>query len=107
MLKIKNIRSADCVVGGFRYATGARVIGSLLLGLYDDDGLLRKTGRRLARVRQRQVGLQYREPLSRNHLRLGALPFVAKWQRDVAQSAVAVNVGQTVGPFLVSRFLDG
>jgi ATP-dependent DNA ligase len=44
MLKIKNIRSADCVVGGFRYATGARVIGSLLLGLYDADGLLHHVG---------------------------------------------------------------
>lgn len=44
MMKVKNIRSADCVVGGFRYATGARVIGSLLLGLYDDDGLLHHVG---------------------------------------------------------------
>jgi ATP-dependent DNA ligase len=44
VVKIKNIRSADCVVGGFRYATGARVIGSLLLGLYDDDGLLHHVG---------------------------------------------------------------
>jgi len=44
MVKIKNIRSADCVVGGFRYATGARVIGSLLLGLYGDDGLLHHVG---------------------------------------------------------------
>lgn len=44
MVKVKNIRSADCVVGGFRYATGARVIGSLLLGLYDDDGLLHHVG---------------------------------------------------------------
>src|SRR5438270_4653946 len=44
MQKIKNFRSADCVVGGFRYATnkvdGKKVVGSLLLGLYDDDGLL-------------------------------------------------------------------
>jgi ATP-dependent DNA ligase len=44
MVKIKQIRSADCVIGGFRYATGARVIGSLLLGLYDDDGLLHHVG---------------------------------------------------------------
>src|SRR5262245_24956789 len=43
-VKIKRIRTADCVVGGFRYATGARVIGSLLLGLYDDDGLLHHVG---------------------------------------------------------------
>ena len=44
MVKVKNIRSADCVVGGFRYATGARFIGSLLLGLYGDDGLLHHVG---------------------------------------------------------------
>jgi ATP-dependent DNA ligase len=42
--KIKNYRSADCVVGGFRYATGERVVGSLLLGLYDDNGLLHHVG---------------------------------------------------------------
>jgi ATP-dependent DNA ligase len=43
-VKVKQIRTADCVVGGFRYATGARVIGSLLLGLYSDDGLLHHVG---------------------------------------------------------------
>ncbi|MCA6126295.1 ATP-dependent DNA ligase [Bradyrhizobium sp. WSM 1704] len=48
MQKIKRFRSADCVVGGFRYATnrigGRKVVGSLLLGLYDDDGLLHHVG---------------------------------------------------------------
>jgi len=44
MVKVKNIRSADCVVGGFRYASGARLIGSLLLGLYGEDGLLDHVG---------------------------------------------------------------
>ena len=43
-VKVKQMRTADCVVGGFRYATGARVIGSLLLGLYGDDGLLHHVG---------------------------------------------------------------
>jgi ATP-dependent DNA ligase len=43
MVKVKNIRSVDCVVGGFRYATGSRLIGSLLLGLYE-DGLLHHVG---------------------------------------------------------------
>ena len=38
MLKVKRLRTADCVVGGFRYATGSKLVGSLLLGLYDDDG---------------------------------------------------------------------
>src|SRR6266576_1679779 len=43
-VKVKQIRTADCVVGGFRYATAKRVIGSLLLGLYDEDGLLHHVG---------------------------------------------------------------
>ena len=43
-VKVKQIRTADCVVGGFRYATGKRVIGSLLLGLYAEDGLLHHVG---------------------------------------------------------------
>ena len=43
-VKVKQIRSADCVIGGFRYATGAKVIGSLLLGLHDDNGLLHHVG---------------------------------------------------------------
>ncbi|PYJ68694.1 MAG: ATP-dependent DNA ligase, partial [Verrucomicrobia bacterium] len=43
-VKVKQIRTADCVVGGFRYARGARVIGSLLLGLYGEDGLLHHVG---------------------------------------------------------------
>jgi ATP-dependent DNA ligase len=44
MQKIKTYRSADCVVGGFRYNEGKPVVGSLLLGLYDDDGLLHHVG---------------------------------------------------------------
>ncbi len=44
MLKIKRLRTADCVVGGFRYATAGRQVGSLLLGLYDDQGLLDHVG---------------------------------------------------------------
>jgi ATP-dependent DNA ligase len=44
MQKIKNYRSADCVVGGFRYNEGKPVVGSLLLGLYDKAGLLHHVG---------------------------------------------------------------
>lgn len=44
MVKIKRKRTADCVVGGFRYATKGKVVGSLLLGLYDDDGVLHHVG---------------------------------------------------------------
>jgi len=44
MVKVKNYRSADCVVGGFRYGTNSKQVGSLLLGLYDDGGLLHHVG---------------------------------------------------------------
>lgn len=44
MEKVKRVRTADCVVGGFRYATKGRVVGSLLLGLYDDEGMLNHVG---------------------------------------------------------------
>lgn len=44
MKKVKRQRTADCVVGGFRYATKGKVIGSLLLGLYDEDHLLHHVG---------------------------------------------------------------
>jgi|KBSMisStandDraft_5_1062788.scaffolds.fasta_scaffold40433_4 ATP-dependent DNA ligase len=44
MLKIKCLRTADCVVGGFRYAQGTREVGSLLLGLYNEEGKLDHVG---------------------------------------------------------------
>lgn len=44
MLKVKCLRSADCVVGGFRYATDRKEIGSLLLGLFNDAGQLDHVG---------------------------------------------------------------
>ena len=44
MIKVKRVRTADCVVGGFRYATSGGLVGSLLLGLYNDAGLLDHVG---------------------------------------------------------------
>ncbi|HUO59815.1 MAG TPA: ATP-dependent DNA ligase [Candidatus Acidoferrales bacterium] len=44
MLKVKQIRTADCVVGGFRMATKGGGVGSLLLGLFGDDGKLHHVG---------------------------------------------------------------
>jgi ATP-dependent DNA ligase len=44
MLKVKRLRTADCVVGGFRYAQNSRLVGSLLLGLYDAEGRLDHVG---------------------------------------------------------------
>ena len=43
-VKWKRLKTADCVVGGFRYGTGSELVGSLLLGLYDEEGLLNHVG---------------------------------------------------------------
>jgi ATP-dependent DNA ligase len=44
MVKVKCLRTADCVVGGFRYATNSKQVGSLLLGLFNDEGKLDHVG---------------------------------------------------------------
>lgn len=44
MIKVKLLRGADCVVGGFRYLDKRKEVGSLLLGLYDDNGKLDHVG---------------------------------------------------------------
>ena len=44
MLKVKRTRTADCVVGGFRWGKGGKHVGSLLLGLYGADGKLHHVG---------------------------------------------------------------
>jgi len=44
MVKVKRLRTADCVVGGFRYLAARRQVGSLLLGLYNAAGELDHVG---------------------------------------------------------------
>lgn len=58
MLKVKRIRSADCVVGGFRYGKGGREVGSLLLGLFNAEGELDHVGFTSA------IGREERGPLT-------------------------------------------
>ena len=61
MLKIKHARTADCVVAGFRWHKAGRheLIGSLLLGLYDDEGQLHHVGvtSSFTMVRRRELAL--------------------------------------------------
>ena len=44
VVKVKSVRSADCVVGCFRYLANKRLVGSLLLGLYNEAGELDHVG---------------------------------------------------------------
>ncbi|HUR15290.1 MAG TPA: ATP-dependent DNA ligase [Mycobacteriales bacterium] len=44
MKKVKHVRTADCVVAGYRLHKSGPVVGSLMLGLYDDEGNLNSVG---------------------------------------------------------------
>ncbi len=44
MKKVKHARTADCVVAGYRWHKSGPIVGSLLLGLYGDDGVLHHVG---------------------------------------------------------------
>ncbi len=57
MRKIKRQKTADCVVGGFRYSADGRGLGSLLLGLYDAAGLLDHVGFSAALPREKKADL--------------------------------------------------
>jgi ATP-dependent DNA ligase len=71
MLKIKHVRTADCVVAGFRWhKAGKGLVGSLLLGLYDDGGTLHHVGITSAFTMARRKELAKElEPLRTNALR--------------------------------------
>ncbi len=70
MLKIKHARTADCVVGGFRWYKDRRdAIGSLLLGLYDGNGVLQHVGVASSfTMEMRQALLVELEPLRKDAL---------------------------------------
>jgi len=70
MIKVKHARTADCVVAGFRwYKTGEGAVGSLLLGLYDDQGVLHHVGvtSSFTMAMRKQLGVEL-EPLRKNAL---------------------------------------
>jgi ATP-dependent DNA ligase len=71
MVKVKHARTADCVVAGFRFhKSGRDAVGSLLLGLYDDAGVLQHVGVTSSfTMARRRALLQELEPLRRGALR--------------------------------------
>ena len=71
MIKVKHVRTADCVVAGFRWYKGARnVVGSLLLGLYDAAGILHHVGVTSSfAMKRRSELLEELRPLRRNAIR--------------------------------------
>ena len=94
MLKIKHIRSADCVVAGFRwYKDSTDAVGSLLLGLYDGDGVLHHVGVTSAftmAVRRRLA--RELEPLRRNAI--DGHPW-AQWRSEDAHASTHMPGGKS------------
>jgi ATP-dependent DNA ligase len=65
MVKVKHMKEADCVIGGFRYLENSKRIGVLQLGLYDDDGLLHHVGNSSAFTEKERKELSAKiEPLA-------------------------------------------
>ena len=80
MFKVKHARTADVVVAGFRWHKSGPVVGSLLLGLYDDDGKLHHVGVSASFTMARRAELldelaPYRDPAE--HPWAGADPLAA------------------------------
>ncbi|MDQ3983419.1 MAG: ATP-dependent DNA ligase [Actinomycetota bacterium] len=64
MIKVKHKRMADCVVGGYRLSKAGDGVGSLLLGLYDGDGVLHYVGHTSSfKAPERRALLQELKPL--------------------------------------------
>jgi ATP-dependent DNA ligase len=76
MVKVKRIRTADHVVGGFRYGNGTTFSRSLLLGLYDHAGLLHHVGFTSS------IARKDRATLTRNLRRTTHLPALPEVHRE-------------------------
>jgi ATP-dependent DNA ligase len=94
MLKVKHVRTADCVVAGFRWYKDSReAVGSLLLGLYDDNGLLQHVGVTSAfTMATRRSLAQTLEPLRKNAM--DKHPW-REWASEEAHATTRMPGGQS------------
>jgi ATP-dependent DNA ligase len=80
MCKIKRVRTADAVVAAFRFGKEEGTVGSLILGMYDDDGELHVVGHTSSfRAKQKRELLELLEPY-RTHERGSGEP--SRWKSD-------------------------
>ena len=111
MLKIKHVRSADCVVAGFRWHKsteegGPEAIGSLLLGLYDDVGVLHHVGVTSSfTMAARRSLAEELAPLRRGAL--AAHPWRDWAEQDAATKAMPAGAAAQRMPGATSRWSAG
>jgi len=97
MIKIKHARTADCVVAGFRWhKSGEGIVGSLLLGLHDDQGVLQHVGvtSSFTMVRRKELAHEL-APLRKNALRGHPWRAWAQAQDEAKQSHDRMPGGQS------------
>jgi ATP-dependent DNA ligase len=102
MLKVKHERNCDCVVAGFRWhKKGQHTVGSLLLGLYDDSGMLQHVGVCASFSAQKRLELaNFLEPYRQNALANHP------WKQWGGHDPVTVEAGQRM-PGGQSRWSQG
>ena len=108
MFKIKHARTAECVVAGFRWhKSGGGLIGSLLLGLYDDKGTLHHVGvtSSFTMVRRKELADEL-EPLRKNALATHPWKEWARLREDASAGHAAVAPTQRM-PGGYSRWSAG
>ena len=93
MLKTKHERTADCVLAGFRWHKSGDVVGSLLLGLYNDEGRLQHVGVASSFTMKRRAELA--EELAPLRVAEGEDHPWANWQDADAQAKDRLPGGQS------------
>ncbi len=94
MVKVKHGRTVDCVVGGFREGKAAGTVGSLLLGLHDDAGVLHHVGHTSSFTAKEKKALFERlQPLvGGESFGRGRTPDApSRWSKDKARTWVALT----------------
>jgi ATP-dependent DNA ligase len=83
MIKVKRLKTADCVVAGFRYQEGRKGVAALTLGVYGSDGRLHHVGSASSfNARQRRELLKLLEPLRGGPGFTGRAPGVSRWSKQ-------------------------